>query len=386
MTNLLISNFIVFLISNALILLGTIFLFTWSSVRHFSGTIGRHQTAITISLGAALLIFVNISGRINRSLLNFPTGYHWIYLVLELLILYYLTLAITSKWQLITSLALICLWYWITPELVINGPVLVSLLVACLLTLLLARYRKYCIANRFIYIGALLLFCSPFLLIANLSVPLMWSNLVYEGITGLFFAAEIYEVSDLLQRHNQLLQHYQQQADYDGLTHLKNFRAFRADLEHVFQRSQALDQCYALYSMDIDHFKQINDTYGHLAGNHVLQEVAATLTHLQPQLAHAATFYRTGGEEFTLLMVDVVANEQAAIANSQLIQQTISTLTFQFGTAAPFHIHLSIGEERSFANDQNYLDIYDRADQYLYTSKRAGRNAITLRGKIIKAH
>jgi diguanylate cyclase (GGDEF)-like protein len=385
MTGLLVGNFIIFLISNALILLGTIFLFTWSNIRQFSGFFGRHQTVLTILLGVALLIFVNVSGRINRSLLNFPTGYHWIYLVLELLILYYLTTSIDSKWQLVTSLAVIILWYWITPELAISWPVIVGLLVACLFTLLLTRFRASCWTNRWLYIGSLFLFCTPFLVIANLSVPLMNVNLIFEAIAWLFFATEMYEVNHFLQHHNQLLQHYQQQADYDDLTRLKNFRAFRADLERVFNRAQALDQRYALYSMDIDHFKQINDTYGHLAGNQVLQQVAQTLTRLQPQLTHAATFYRTGGEEFALLMVDIVENEQAALANSQLIQQTVSALTFQFGTAAAFQIHLSIGEERSFATDRNYLDIYDRADQFLYTSKRAGRNAITLRGKTIKA-
>jgi diguanylate cyclase (GGDEF)-like protein len=385
MTGLLVGNFIIFLISNALILLGTIFLFTWSSVRQLAGSLGRHQTAITISLGLALLIFVNVSGRINRSLLNFPTGYHWIYLVLELLILYYLTVAIPSKWQLVTSLATILVWYWITPELAISWPVLGGLCVACLFTILLTHYREHCLTNRWFYIGSLVVFCAPFLIVANLSAPIMWVNLVFEAIAWLFFATEMYEINDFLQRHNRLLKHYQQQADYDDLTRLKNFRAFRSDLEKVFHRAQALDQRYALYSMDIDHFKQINDTYGHLAGNQVLQQVAQTLIGLQGQLTHAAAFYRTGGEEFALLMVDIVENEQAALTNSQLIQQTVSALTFQFGTAAPFHIHLSIGEERSFITDRNYLDIYDRADQFLYTSKRAGRNAITLRGKTIKA-
>jgi len=99
-------------------------------------------------------------------------------------------------------------------------------------------------------------------------------------------------------------------------------------------------------------------------------------------LEFRARIYRTGGEEFTVILRDIQDDSERAEAISRELQQAVAQLRLEFD--AQLRITLSLGEERVSETDANYLEAYKRADQYLYTSKYNGRNAITLRGRTLE--
>lgn len=110
--------------------------------------------------------------------------------------------------------------------------------------------------------------------------------------------------------HNEQVAH---QANYDRLTNTKNFTAYQKEIFNAFGIARTGHQPLAIAMMDIDHFKLINDQYGHLAGNQVLTEVANALKRVLLQYSENYQLYRTGGEEFTLVFPDSSAQEILAI-------------------------------------------------------------------------
>jgi len=125
--------------------------------------------------------------------------------------------------------------------------------------------------------------------------------------------------------------------------------------------------------IDIDHFKQINDEYGHLAGDFVLQIVAKNC---RGYLRRTDLFARYGGEEFICLLPE--QNETGALKLAERIRSTIEQTRTEFD-AHSIVITASIG--LSLLQTKNELtleDLIDRADQALYRSKSQGRNRVTL--------
>lgn len=178
------------------------------------------------------------------------------------------------------------------------------------------------------------------------------------------------------------MKHFAHDAMYDDLTGLQNFRAFTENLENTFLRYRARGVKFVLYTLDIDHFKRINDTYGHLYGNKVLQAVAKQLQDTMNAVGYQNDLYRTGGEEFTILVYDINDSLAEAERITRMIQANIAKLAFEVGDGSR-HVTVSIGEDRVLAADESHLEVYRRADEFLYQSKQNGRNAITLRGKTL---
>ncbi|MFC6169335.1 GGDEF domain-containing protein [Loigolactobacillus jiayinensis] len=110
--------------------------------------------------------------------------------------------------------------------------------------------------------------------------------------------------------HNEQVAHL---ANYDRLTNTKNFTAYQKDVFTSFGTARLNQQPLAIAMMDIDHFKLINDQYGHLAGNEVLTRVAGILREVLLQYSKQYQLYRTGGEEFTLVFPDSSAAEAQSV-------------------------------------------------------------------------
>lgn len=91
----------------------------------------------------------------------------------------------------------------------------------------------------------------------------------------------------------------------DQLTNAKTYALYQADLTRFFEAARQADQPLSLVALDIDHFKQINDHYGHLAGNTILIGVATTLSEGLAKYGDAHHIYRTGGEEFNIVFPDM---------------------------------------------------------------------------------
>lgn len=137
---------------------------------------------------------------------------------------------------------------------------------------------------------------------------------------------------------------------------------------------------YALYTFDIDHFKRINDQYGHPMGNTVLERVAVRFNGLMREINGTSKTYRTGGEEFCCILFDVNPESEHAEQVANHLREELSELQFSTRQGEQFSITVSVGEALIQDYDQNYMDIYKRADQRLYHSKNAGRNTVTVRG------
>lgn len=159
-------------------------------------------------------------------------------------------------------------------------------------------------------------------------------------------------------------------ATTDHLTNLLNRRAFLESTEKEMRRSHRYGQPLTLLMLDVDHFKHINDTYGHPAGDEVLRRIAATTVSL---LRDEDLSGRLGGEEFAVALVQVPL--AAAVLVAERLRQTISKLVIDFeGRQISATVSIGIAE---FGVDADSLTrLINVADQRLYAAKRAGRNCV----------
>lgn len=163
----------------------------------------------------------------------------------------------------------------------------------------------------------------------------------------------------------------QVQATYDALTGLWNRRASMAALERELVRAARESRTAGLMLADIDHFKEINDTYGHLAGDNVLQAVAAKI---KSALRSYDTVGRYGGEEF--LIVCPGCDQGAVLRRAENLRAAIAgePLNTPEGNIS---VSLSLGVAVS-AGDTSRDQLLRSADEALYRAKRAGRNRVEL--------
>jgi diguanylate cyclase (GGDEF)-like protein len=154
----------------------------------------------------------------------------------------------------------------------------------------------------------------------------------------------------------------------DSLTGILNRRSLFDFAANEFQRAYRYNVVFSLIIFDVDHFKAVNDRYGHLAGDVVLKVIAAKV---QSQLRTVDCFGRYGGEEFVVVLPesDLVAS---AILGNRLCE-SISTLAIPDLDPAP-QITASFGIATYTAIDHSVDDLFGRADQALYHAKQAGRN------------
>ncbi len=159
----------------------------------------------------------------------------------------------------------------------------------------------------------------------------------------------------------------------DGLTGLLNYRAFVDRLGQEFDRSQRYQSILSLVILDIDHFKAVNDTYGHLQGDLVLEEVSNILRRTSRESDILA---RYGGEEFVMLLPET--NAQQGLLKADRIREKIAGHEFMIDKG-PIDITVSLGVA-TCPNPKidTPEDLMEIADQALYKSKSLGRNRATL--------
>jgi diguanylate cyclase (GGDEF)-like protein len=171
-------------------------------------------------------------------------------------------------------------------------------------------------------------------------------------------------------RHSQLLA----EASVDAKTGLLNDRTWRRRAAEEVERAVQAGVPLAVGILDIDHFKAVNDTYGHPAGDQVLEGLAAVVT---AQLRGAALIGRTGGEEFAFVLPD--ATPRAAIEAAERLRKTIPLTVFRFdGTSGQglVCITVSIGMVVTARPGRNLGRYYGSADRALYAAKHSGRDAV----------
>ena len=167
----------------------------------------------------------------------------------------------------------------------------------------------------------------------------------------------------------QLYRQVQEQAVRDGLTGLHNRRYFDQALAHEFERARRFGRVLSLVMVDLDHFKHINDHYGHQAGDTAIREVAETLVQHSRRLDIVA---RYGGEEFAAILLETQSLGAKLVADSW--RKAISQIT----VAGDHHLSASFGVATFPLHAQTASDLVAAADQALYRAKREGRNRTCL--------
>ncbi len=192
------------------------------------------------------------------------------------------------------------------------------------------------------------------------------------------FAAMYWSIGQKAQRERTRLI---EQVNRDTLTNAGSVFAFQDDGRNLLPRIRESGEPLSLAMFDIDHFKQVNDKYGHAMGNYVLQEVTALITQIIHEgCVDQSELYRTGGEEFNIIFLNAdVSTITPVIAD---ILNEVRQHAFEF-EGQRVQITLSMGVTQVQAADAGFEDIYERADKYLYISKQEGRDCATLEGKTV---
>ncbi|MFW6415155.1 MAG: diguanylate cyclase, partial [Thermodesulfobacteriota bacterium] len=158
----------------------------------------------------------------------------------------------------------------------------------------------------------------------------------------------------------------------DDLTELVTHNHFKFMLEKEVERSQRYKRQFSLIMFDIDNFKQINDIYGHLAGDEILLNLSSLA---REEFRSADLIARYGGEEFTIILTET--DYQGAYSAAERFRELIDGYTSWNVDFDP-HITVSIGMSSFPQHGTSARAIIDSADQALYASKRAGRNKTTI--------
>ena len=166
--------------------------------------------------------------------------------------------------------------------------------------------------------------------------------------------------------HAQLYQAQEENALTDELTKLPNRRYMAQRFLQEMQRARRHHKGLAFLMIDIDHFKQINDTYGHLHGDAVLGELAKILNTAKRESDVAA---RYGGEEFGLILNE--CGEAGAMSLAERIREKVEAATFPGGLKLTISIGVASTDDEAL-----FTSLIEKADQALYAAKQAGRNAV----------
>ena len=169
-------------------------------------------------------------------------------------------------------------------------------------------------------------------------------------------------------------------ATRDMLTGTLNARAYYEICDSLINLAQRNSTPYSVLFIDLDHFKSVNDNYGHAAGDTVLRSVANCV---QAGLRSSDVMGRIGGEEFSVFLpnTDAVAATQVA----EQLRRSIEALMPSFGDRQ-LKITASIGVARNRHSDQSMLEIQKMADQAMYKAKAAGRNRTSTFEDMLEAH
>ena len=167
-------------------------------------------------------------------------------------------------------------------------------------------------------------------------------------------------------RHAQLFEAQEENALTDELTKLPNRRHLAQRFLQEMQRARRHHKGITFVMIDLDHFKQVNDTYGHLNGDAVLAELAQILV---TGARESDVCARYGGEEFALILPETT--EAGARTLAERIRSKVAAATFPGGLKLTISIGLAATEEPAL-----FTQLIDRADQALYAAKQGGRNQV----------
>jgi len=186
--------------------------------------------------------------------------------------------------------------------------------------------------------------------------------IVIRDVTEMVKASrQIEEMKDITQTLSSI-------ANYDPLTGVFNRSHIEQLLSMEFTRARRYNSEFSIILFDIDYFKKVNDTYGHLAGDEVLKHICKTVSH---HLRESDLFGRFGGEEFLIILPN--ASEDIAKTVSEKLRRIVESLTVSFNEC-DIRVTISQGLVTYQEETTDYLHMIHEADLAMYHSKKSGRN------------
>ncbi|MCB1580920.1 MAG: diguanylate cyclase, partial [Alphaproteobacteria bacterium] len=163
----------------------------------------------------------------------------------------------------------------------------------------------------------------------------------------------------------------------DSLTGLYNRRYLEVHLDKLLEKNKDSKKSLAVLMLDIDHFKPVNDTYGHKAGDETLKIFAKRI---QDNLRSFDLVARLGGEEFVAILPDI--SERRTYIVAERLRRSIADEPFDVGLeSGPINITTSIGGTIVDFEKHTVEEVLERADKALYEAKEGGRNCVVFEGK-----
>lgn len=158
----------------------------------------------------------------------------------------------------------------------------------------------------------------------------------------------------------------------DSLTQMNNRRALEWDLPRQIEKARKQKNPLSLIILDVDFFKKVNDTHGHLVGDRLLQLLCARLRH---NLRSQDTPFRYGGEEFVILLANTTGEEALLVARR--LNRVVRDQPFAINNELTINVTISLGAAcLQDKDDTNGISMLDRADKYLFQAKATGRNRV----------
>lgn len=181
----------------------------------------------------------------------------------------------------------------------------------------------------------------------------------------------VYIQISYISHYNLLLKRFKEESTTDYLTGLNNIRQFEWLLKEYTHKATLQQRKISLLFLDIDHFKKVNDTFGHPAGDAVLRELGNVLTSVS---RFEDIVSRNGGEEFSVLLLDCPHSQAISIA--ERIRTTIQNHNFVLSDGTRIEITISIGISTFLETADDPNELIKQADGALYRAKQSGRNKV----------
>ncbi|WLR54517.1 diguanylate cyclase [Mesobacillus subterraneus] len=204
-----------------------------------------------------------------------------------------------------------------------------------------------------------------------------FTNQVYQLLVNYWVITTIagmlvYFLTGYIVQSNQLFMQLKTQSATDFLTGLNNVRQFDSSLNESIESAQELNERLSLLMIDIDHFKKVNDTYGHQAGDEVLRQLGGLLISCSRP---SDIVSRNGGEEFSLLLKNCSYSRALEIA--ERLRGIVENHRFSLPNGKEINITISLGASTYLETTQCLEEFIKQADDTLYKSKRTGRNKVS---------
>ncbi|QFT91126.1 Response regulator PleD [Bacillus sp. THAF10] len=200
--------------------------------------------------------------------------------------------------------------------------------------------------------------------VLTILIPSYWVISIIGGLTSIFFV-------EYIRKTQYLLMKYEKESTIDFLTGLNNVRQFDAIWNTLTSNAVDKGERLSLLIIDIDHFKNVNDTYGHPVGDTILTELGKVLKNTTRSFDVVS---RNGGEEFSVILPD--SPHAHAMEIAERIRKAVEAHKFIVSPIKSIHITVSIGVATYPETESDAKQIVYVADECLYKAKRTGRNKV----------